>query len=176
MVIEVVPKRKIKAPVWQDYFLYFIIFLLIFTIISYFVLDHFFKKSEQKLKEVEKKIEETKSPEKRALEDYLKSLKEKIDDFTPLILSHRKSSNLFDFLEKNTHPKVFFTKLDFDAKANHIKISGKTDDFLTLGQQLLIFRKSEFVQNLKLSEIKISKEGKVEFSFDFSLNPKLFNF
>jgi len=176
MVIEVIPKREIKGPSWQNYLLYFIIVLLILAIIGYFVLDHFVKKSDQKLKEVEGKIEETKSPEKRALEDRLKSLSAKIDDFTPLLLGHKKSSNLFVFLEENTHPKVFFNKLDFDAKANHIKISGQTDNFFTLGQQLLIFRNSEFVQNLKLSEIKISKEGKVEFTFDFSLTPNLFNF
>jgi len=176
MVIEIIPKKVAKVSTWQNYLLYFIIVLLLFSIMGYFGLRHFVQKSEQKLKDLTAEIEKTKSPERNVLEEGLESLSAKIDDFAPLLLNHQKSSNFFNFLEENTHPKVFFNKLDFDAKANHIKISGQTDDFLILGQQLLIFRKSEFVQNLKLSEVKISKEGEVEFSFDFSLNPKLFNF
>ena len=176
MVIEVIPKKEIKAPSWQNYLLYFTIVLIILAIVGYFTLGYFVKKSDQRLKEVEKEIEDAKSPERRALEDRLKSLSSEIDDFAPLLLNHRQNSNLFNFLEANTHPKVFFQELNFDAKANSLKLSGQTDDFSTLGQQLLIFRKSEFVQNLKLSEVKISKEGKVEFTFDFSLSPRLFNF
>jgi len=176
MVIEIIPKKGAKIPSWQSYLLYFIIVLLLSSILGYFGLRYFIKKSDQKLKDLTAEVEKAKSPERKLLKEGLESLSAKIDDFAPLLLGHQKSSNFFNFLEENTHPKVFFTKLDFDAKANHLGLSGQTDDFLTLGQQLLIFRKSEFVQNLKLSEVKISKQGKVEFTFDFSLNPKLFNF
>jgi len=176
MVIEIIPKKEAKVPSWQSYLLYFIIVLLFCSILGYFALDYLVKKSEQKLQQTEGAIGRAKSPERKTLEDELKSLSAKIDDFTPLLLNHQKSSNFFNFLEENTHPKVFFTKLNLDAKGNLAELSGQTDDFLTLGQQLLIFQKSEFIQNLRLSKVGISKEGKVEFTFNFSLNPKLFVF
>ena len=175
MVIEIIPKKEAKVSAWQNYLLYFIIVLLFFSILGYFGLRHLIKNSEQKLTDLTAEVEKAKSPERKTLEEELKSLSAKIDDFTPLLLSHRKSSNFFNFLEENTHPKVFFTELNLDTKGNLVKLSGQTDDFLTLGQQLSIFQKSEFVQNLKLSKVEISKEGKVKFTFDFSLNPKLFN-
>jgi len=176
MVIEIIPKKVAKVSAWQNYLLYFIIVLLLSSIIGYFGLRYFIKNSDQRLKEIEEEIGKAKSPERKALEDRLNSLSAKIDDFSPLLLNHQKSSNFFNFLEENTHPKVFFTKLNLDTKGNLIELSGQTDDFLTLGQQLLIFQKSEFVQNLKLSKVGISKEGKVEFTFNFSLDPKLFTF
>jgi len=176
MVIEIIPKKVAKVSTWQNYLLYFSIVLLLFSIMGYFGLRHFVQKSEQKLKDLTAEIEKTKSPERNVLKEGLESLSAKIDDFAPLLLNHQKSSNFFNFLEENTHPKVFFTKLNLDTKGNLVELSGQTDDFLTLGQQLLIFRKSEFVQNLKLSKVDISKEGKVEFTFNFALNPKLFTF
>jgi Tfp pilus assembly protein PilN len=174
MVIEIIPKKEDQVPSWQNYLFYFTIFLLFLAITGYFVLGYFVKKSEQKLQQTEEAVTRTKSPERIVQEEELKSLRAKIEDFTPLLLNHQKSSNFFDFLEKNTHPKVFFTKLNLDTEGNHVELSGQTDDFQILGQQLLIFQKTEFVQNLKLSKVEISKEGKIEFSFDFSLNPKLF--
>jgi len=176
MVIEIIPKKVAKISAWQSYLLYFIIVLLLSSILGYFGLRYLIKNSNQKLRDLTAEVEKAKSPERNALEEGLKSLSAKIDDFTPLLLNHQKSSNFFNFLEENTHPKVFFTELNFNVTGNQIELSGQTDDFLTLGQQLLIFRKSEFVQNLKLSKVGISKEGKVEFTFNFSLNPKLFTF
>lgn len=174
MAIEIVPKREIKVPPWQNFLLYFCIFLLFCSIIGYFALAHFIKQSEQKLQEVNTEIEKAEVPERKALKERLLSLREKIEDFAPLLFSHKKSSNFFGFLEKNTHPKVFFTDLKLNTNQNNVELSGQTEDFQTLGQQLLIFQETEFIQNLKLSEIKISKEGKVEFTFTFSLDPKLF--
>lgn len=174
MVIEIVPKKETQIPRWQNILLYFCIFLLIGSIIGYFALNYFIQKSEQKLQQTNEAIAKVKSPERIALEEELKSLREKIEDFSPLFLNHQKSSNFFGFLEKNTHPKVFFTDLNLDIKGNYVELSGKADDFQILGQQLLIFQKTEFVQDLKLSKVEISKEGKVEFTFNFSLNPKLF--
>lgn len=174
MAIEIVPKKETQIPRWQNILLYFGIFLLIGLIIGYFTLNYFIEKSERKLQQTNEAITKAKSPERITLEEELKSLRAKIEDFTPLLLNHQKSSNFFDFLEKNTHPKVFFTKLNLDTEGNHVELSGQTDDFQILGQQLLIFQKTESLQGLKLSKVEINKEGKVEFTFDLSLNPKLF--
>lgn len=174
MAIEIIPKKETQIPRWQNILLYFGIFLLIGLIIGYFTLNYFIQKSEQKLQQTNEAITKAKSPERIAQEEELKTLRAKIEDFTPLLLNHQKSSNFFDFLEKNTHPKVFFTGLRLDIEGNQVELLGETDDFQTLGQQLFIFQKTELIQNLKLSRIGIGKEGKIEFSFNFSLNPKLF--
>ena len=175
MAIEIIPKKAVKLYPWQNYLFYICIFLLLCSIVGYFSLNYLIKKSEQKLQETEEAIVKAKGPERMALEEELKRLREKIDDFTPLLLSHQKSSNFFNFLEKNTHPQVLFTELKLNAKGNQVELSGQTDNFQILGQQLLIFQKSEFIRDLKLATVEIGKEGKIEFTFNFSLTPKLFN-
>jgi len=175
MAIEIVPKKGVEVPSWQNHLLYFLIFLLIILVAGYFTLNYFTKKSEQKLQDVEATIKKARTDERVKLESELKELREKIDDLAPLLLSHKKTSNFFVTLEKNTHPKVFFVDLNFDTKSSSVELSGQTDDFITLGQQLLIFQKSPTFQNLKLSKVEINKEGKIKFTFNFSLNPQLFN-
>lgn len=175
MVIEIVPKKETQVPIWQNYLLYFCIFLLLFSIISYFTLDYFAKKSEQKLQETQETVERARTPDKIILERELKEFREKIDDFAPLLLNHQKSSNFFNVLEQNTHPQVVFTKLTLDTIRNSVELSGQTENFPILGQQLFIFQQTESIQNIKLSKVEINKEGKVQFTFTFSLNPNFFD-
>lgn len=175
MAIEIVPKKEVGVPSWQNYLLYFLIFLLLFSVAGYFTLNYFTKKSEQKLQEIKTAVENAKTPEREKLENGLKELRDKIDDFAPLLLSHKRTSNFFTTLQKNTLPKVFFTDLRLDTKNNLVELFGQTEDFQTLGQQLLIFQQSQTFQNPKLSKVEIGKEGKIEFTFNFSLNPQLFN-
>jgi len=175
MAIEIVPKKGVEIPLWQNYLLYSLIFLLVLSVVGYFTLNHFTKKSEQELQEIKSAIAGARTPERVALENELKEFRDKIDDFTPLLLNHKKVSNFFTTLEKNTHPKVFFIDFNLDTKSNSVEISGQTDDFQTVGQQLLIFQKSPMFQNLKLSKVEIGKEGKIKFAFNFSCNLQLFN-
>lgn len=175
MAIEIVPKKGVEVPPWQNYLLYFLIFVLLLSVISYFTLNYFAKKSEQKLQEIKTTIGNARTPEREKLERELKELREKLDDLAPLLLNHKKTSNFFTALEKNTHPRVFFIDLNFDTKSNSVELSGRTDNFQTVGQQLLIFQQSQMFQNPKLSKVEIGKEGEIKFTFDFSLNPQLFN-
>lgn len=175
MAIEIVPKKLAKPAPWQDFLLYFLIFLLVIFAAGYFVLDFYLiKKAEDRFEELETKITQTKTPQQIALETELKNYQRKIEDFSSLLASHKKSSNFFDFLEKITHPKVFFSDLNLDTRGNNVQLKGSAENFRTLGEQLLMFRNTESIRNFRLGEVKIGKEGKIEFSFSFSLNPNLF--
>lgn len=173
MVIEIIPKEAAKLPLWQNILFYISVALILACIIGYFVLGHFTKKSELMLQDLEKALAEARTPQ-QVLEKEILDYRDKIEDFSSLLVAHQKSSNCFDFLEKITHPKVFFSELNLDTKGNRVRLFGQAENLQILGQQLLIFRKSEFIQNLSLPEFKISEGGKIEFTFGFSLNPKLF--
>lgn len=175
MAIEIIPKEEIKPSPWQKILLYIVVFLLLLSIAGYFLLDYYFiEKANQEIQDLETKISEAKTPQQIALEEELKSYQKKIDDFSSLFAKHKKGSNFFDFLEKNTHPKVYFSELSLNIKGNQVNLSGQTESFKILGEQLLIFRNADLIQDLKLSKVGSSEEGKIEFTFIFSLKPQLF--
>ena len=175
MAIEIIPKEEIKPVPWQRILFYFFIFLLLISIAGYFALDYYFlKKAQQELQTLEMKIAEAKTPQQIALEKEILDYQEKIEDFASLFLAHKKSSNFFNFLEKITHPKIFFSELNLNTTGSQVNLSGQAESFQVLGEQLLIFRNTKSIQNVNLSEVKIGKEGEIGFTFNLSLNPGLF--
>lgn len=174
MAIEIIPKEAAKLPLWQNILLYISIALVLACISSYFVLTYFIKKSDLIFQDLEKALTEARTPQQIALEEEILDYQEKIEDFSSLLLNHKKSSNFFDFLEEIIHPKVFFSEASLNIMGNQVELTGQAESFRVLGEQLLIFRNAKFIKNLSLPEVRIGKEGKIEFNFNISLNPNLF--
>lgn len=175
MAIEIIPKKEAEVPSWQNILFYILIFLLLVSISVYFILDYYFiKKADQKLQNLNETIEKARSPQRIALEKEIINYKEKIDNFGSLILQHQRTSNFFDSLEKITHPNVFFSDINLEVRRNSVELSGETESFQSLGQQLFIFRKTEFIKSFTISNIKIGKEGEIQLTFNLSLDPNVF--
>jgi len=72
---------------------------------------------------------------------------------------------VFEIIEENSHPQVWFSQLNLEAKQGKVILGGQTQSFETLGQQLLIFQNAEKIKEVTLSSVSINKLGKIEFSF-----------
>ena len=93
-----------------------------------------------------------------------------------MIGQHRSSAGMFAILENLAHPKVQFTSLNLDMKEAKAAISGKTESFQTLDQQLRIFMGDKNIIKAELSDISMGERGGVGFSFTLFLNPSLLIF
>jgi hypothetical protein len=173
-MVEIIPKPKIKMPFWQNLLLYLSIIFLIGSLSSYFVLFYLQKKSERKIWDLDRLIEEQKTLEHKKLEIKVLNVKKKIEDFSFLIKDRKLITKLFSLIEKNCHPRVFFTKLSFDLKNFTLQLPGETESFQDLAQQFYIFEKEKNIKALNLSDISIGREGKIEFKFTLSFSPQFF--
>jgi plasmid stabilization system protein ParE len=184
MPIQIIPKEAAKLPLWQNILFYFSIGLLCAIFAGYGVLYHFTKKATQDFENIKNAIEQARTSQMNELENQLKSYGEKIGDFSSIIDSHKIISNFFGdftnrtgFLERNTHPNVFFSGMNLDAAKETVTLFGQTEDFRILGQQISLFRKEELkeiVKSVQLSAVAINKDGKIEFTLVVSFHPKLF--
>lgn len=173
-MIEIIPRPAKKLPLWQNLLFYFSIILLLITILSYFILGHFLKKSEKALQDLELTLARGKTTEELSLEKEVLSWQKKIEDFSKLIREHTLASNFFLFLEKNCHPKAFFSKVNLKPGANQAVLSGQAENFSVLAQQISILKSKKEIKDLNLSSIIIGKEGKVDFILNLLLEPQLF--
>jgi hypothetical protein len=183
MPIQIIPKEAAKLPLWQNIMFYFSIGLLLSMLSGYGVLYYFTKKTTKDFENIKNAIEQARTSQMDELENQLKSYKEKIEDFSSIIDSHKIISNFFGdfakgtgFLERNTHPSVFFSGMNFDVAKETVTLFGQTEDFRTLGQQITLFKKEELreiVKSVQLSEVGINKDGKIEFTLDIIFNPAL---
>jgi len=174
MAIEIIPKEAKKFPLWQNILFYFSLVLFLSCLSGLLILNFLEKKSQLTLDNLKETLEKGMTTEKKALEKEILTYQKKIDDFSILLADYRVSSRFFDFLEKIIHPKVFFSELNLSSKEGKVSLTGQTESFETLGQQILIFQKEEKLRGLKLAEIKIGKEGKIDFSLEISFDPKIF--
>lgn len=172
MAIEIIPKPKIKEIPWSDIILTTCLIIFLLCFLSYFVLVYFQTKFQQELSKLENALVRTSSEKK--LEEETLGYKRKIEDFGFLLENHRFPLNIFNFLEKNTHPKVWFSKLNLDLEKNLLTVSGQADNSEVMGQQILIFKKEALIQNLNLSNLSRGKEGKIEFDLQFTFQPQIF--
>jgi len=172
MAIEITPKREIKKFFWPIALLSFCIILLLAFGISYLYLDKSLKEFSQEIQNKEKDL--VKSPSERLLEDELLLYESKINTFKELFSKHKKPLNVFDFLEQVCHPGVWFSDFDFSSSSEKITVSGEAENFITLGQQLLILKQAQGLKKVNLSEISMGEEGKVTFAFQLTLDSQIF--
>jgi Tfp pilus assembly protein PilN len=175
MAIEIIPKSEIRKPALVVKLPFFIgIFLLVLAVLGYFYLRNDIKNSSETLKNLENTILEKRTPEVENLEKEISSWRQKIEDFNFLFAGHRESSNLFNLLEKITHPKVWWTDFKFDPSLpNNLRLSGISQDFPALQQQLIIFGNESSIKSVILNKVSLLKGGTIEFELEISADPEI---
>lgn len=174
-MVEIIPKPPEKEAIWFNMLFYFSIGLLISATLVYFLLGYLQGKINQSIEEVETALRVPRSAEEREAERIVLQEQKKINDFTFIFNSHKMNSAFFPFLEGIIHPKVVLSNLMLSESS--VKLSGKADSFVVLGQQFLIFQKNPKIFSTNLSDnISLDEDGGVSFSFDLIISPEIFKF
>ena len=173
-MVGIIPKTTKKAPAWQNLALYIAGSLALAVISGYAVLFYFGNKAFNNLQAIEEEINQVATKEERGEEAKALVAEKKINDFSKLFQKHKKSSNFFVFLEQNSHPRAWFSKVELSPEKAEAAVSGQAASFEVLGQQFFIFQQQELVQNVDLTNLLIGKDGQIGFSFDFRFDPKIF--
>lgn len=162
MAIEITPRIKIKVPAWTIIIAVVLLILLISLTATYFYLASSLKKMSKELEErnmvvvpLEKAITEK--------EEELRPIKQKIDDFNELLAGHKKTLDIFTFLERICLPTVWFSNFDLSSTGK-VNISGEVDNFATLVQQINILRQESALISSNITEILIDEEGDINFT------------
>lgn len=177
MAIEIIPKKvETKLPTLLNILFYLALILLIISLLSSLALFLFQKNSKKVLQNIEEKLAEKGTPEERALEGKIILYQKKINDFSDLLNSHQSNLKFLTVLESLTHPKIFFSKVDLKIREGKVILAGTAENFEVLGQQFLIFKKENFIKDVSLTKVSISKEGKIDFNLELSLEPEKFKY
>ena len=175
-MVEIIPKSFEEIPAWQRILLYFLILLLIAIVVGYFVLNNAKRKSEEYLVTLEQRISGEITSSTKEFEEEVLGYKNKIKDLSSLLDNHILATKFFEFIEKETHPDLFFSRTSINLRDSKVNLSGVSKTFLHLGQQISIFKKSDLVKDLQLSEIFINKKGEIAFRLDILLKEELFRY
>ena len=126
MAFDIIYQLRTKKFWWLDTILYFVLTILIATIIVYFIFDIKISFQEKKLQDLEADIATTGIPQQKELEKKVFEYQKKINDFVILLNSHKTPSNLFSFIEQFTLPNVWFADFNLDTNTPTLKLVGET--------------------------------------------------
>lgn len=174
MVIQIIPKQEEKSSSLKNILFYFSLILLLAVAASYFVLNNSQKKAEKDIQLLDQELAAAAASPEAALEKEVLDYQKKINDFSSLLALHQYSSQIFPFIESITHPKVAFSDFSLEINKGSITLSGITDSFLTLDQQLTILKNEKLVKEVNLSDIAFEKDGRISFNFGLILDSQIF--
>ena len=175
-MVNLIPKPIKKISKNQKILLYFLVFSVISLTTAYVFLISLEKRAQTNLETIEQQIFTQKTTGMASLESTIKSYKKVVDEFAPYLNNHILTTHFFDFLEDNTHPRIYFNQMTLKSSSASVSLSGRADSFLSLGQQLMIFDENPIVKSVSLSNISLSEEGNIIFSVGLSLDPSLFKY
>jgi hypothetical protein len=172
-MVGIIPKEDAKYSKGSKFLFYFAIFLLISSVASYFLIDFFLEEAKSEISSLEMNLAEIMSPEKISLEKEILAYKKDIDNISYLMGRHLKASKIFEIIEKTTHPQVWFKEFTLSPDLGEFIISGESENFEILGQQLLIFEEEEELNEVNLGKALINNEGKIDFVLFALFNPDI---
>lgn len=170
----IIPKPIKKTSKLYELAPYFALGLVVAVILAYAALLYFEDKASKTIGSLQEKIAQVGTADEKKIEAQVLLDKQRIDDFSKLFAKHKKNSNFFKFLEENSHPKIWFNKLELDSQDSKAMLVGETSNFETLGQQMALFQKQPFVKSIEISDLGIAKTGQASFIFTLFLDPKIF--
>ena len=178
--MEIIAKQSQKLIKGLDILLYFSLAFLFFSIVSYFLLDHFFKQTQEEIKVREpvlaSLINETKiAPEKLALRREFLSYQKKINDFNFLMNQRLENLRFFENFETIIHPYVWFSEINLNSRERMVVLSGQAQSFEVLEQQFLVLKDQNWLKNISLGSVSIAEGGKIDFNLSFSFDLSLLN-
>ena len=90
-----------------------------------------------------------------------------------LIQSHSKSSNFFDFLEKNTSLSVYYNAIDLSLEEKKVKLEGVAPNYAGLAEQIELFHRAPEVEKISLDSSSVGDSG-VNFAVNLILKGEIF--
>jgi len=169
---SIIPKPKEEEPTWVAAIFWSLVALLVVLVVPILIFQgqiNGLAKKKAALQAEESKL----VADNAGLVQRMTLVFRRLNDFSQLLGEHRFNSNLFVFLGTICHRRAQFTGLAISDASNHLTIGLKTENFKTLGEQLLILKSNPQVSNSKFSGLAIDKDGKIVGMLDFDFDRKI---
>jgi hypothetical protein len=180
MAIELAPKKE-ERPLWQIVLFYLSFVLLVLSLVVYLFLEvYYLPQLDKDIKgKISLIIQESNNMDNGktigAIVEDVKTAKSEIDGFKNFYQNSNKASSFFPLFEKIVHPMVYFDSFNLtlgeEAKAS---LSGKTNSYESLIQQIEILQNQTFITSFEVSNIVKTGETQVSFNLLLNLTPSIF--
>jgi len=174
-MVEIIPKELPKLPKWINIVFYVLIFLAVLSIAIFLILRNSINESTENLANLNSQLLEKNLPETVDLEKEILAYRTQFQDFELILGEHRENTRSFTFLEQIVHPLVWFSSFDLNPSAEEVTLKGTAKNFNSLGQQILILKGREELNDFKLISASINDRAQIDFELNLFFKPGYLN-
>jgi hypothetical protein len=176
MDFSIIFQLRNKRFWWMDVALYFVIAVLIATGFCYLLFMVQIGIQQQELKVADENLKGVGTQDQKDQEKVVIDYRKKINDFNNLFKNHSFGSHVFDFMQDQTLPYIYFKRFSLDQKSSSVQLTGETDNMDNLSRQVANFEKNENVKKVGQLSSTIGTSGKIEFNVNLILDSKIFKY
>ena len=177
MDFKILHLLKNRDSLWINIIFYLLCALLTIVVFTYFIIMFKVSIQNKEIIGLGNKITNYGVGQEKAYEKKVLDYKKKIDDYSVIINRRKISLNLFSFIEEKTLSNVWFSNFSMLQSTNQIKLSGEAEDMEILGRQIQAFERSQdYIKNIDVLYSTVEPSGKIKFTLNLSLNPKVFTY
>jgi hypothetical protein len=179
MDFSVIFQLRTKKFWWMDVIFYFVISLLVATILCYiiFLTKNFFQRQDIQI-EIEK-LQTVGTYQQKEYEKTVINYRNKINDFSVIFKNHQFASNVFAFLQIQTMPNIWFKQFSLDQKNGAVQLSGEAEDLDGLSRQIKVFENEDnkkYVKNVGTLNSTLGQSARIEFNVNLALDQSIFSY
>jgi flagellar basal body-associated protein FliL len=176
MDFSAILQMRSKRFWWIDVVFYFVISLLIASVLCYFI---FFLKNMMQRSEIEETVKAMESVGTVQQKEYEKTVinyQKKISDFKKIFLNHEFASNVFVFMQDQTMPNIWFKRFGLERRSNRVQLFGQADNTEAFSRQVAHFEKNEYVKDVATLNSTVGDLAKIQFNLHIDLDSKIFGY
>ncbi len=179
--VSLIPKESKSKSIFVTIFSkigIWVIVLLFLSLGAYGALYYYNNSLNAEFQDLKDQVEEMNKQRDAEFEKKVLSLERRMLFFEDVFENHTYWSNVFSKLEEVTIPQVRFK--DFNGRVSkdgsvNIDLDGHTSGYTYLAKQMVSFLDDKLVSNLEVSNLSLTSEGGIEFSFNVNFLKDILN-
>lgn len=176
MDFSVIFQLRTKKFWWMDVIFYFMISLLIATVLCWLI---FLTKNSFQREDIKKEIaalQTVGTDQQKEQEENVIDYRNKINDFTELFKNHEFASNAFVFMQAQTMPNIWFKQFGLDRKNSGLQLSGESDNMDAFSRQVAAFEKNKYVKSTGTLNSSLGESARIGFNINLALDQNIFSY
>ena len=145
------------------------ILLIVLVILGIFFFGSRIKSGQARLSELTQEVAEGMSDEDTEIKDKLINYKKNVNNVVAILEERERVVEFYAFLEALVHPDIYFTKLDLNMETGVAQLKGVAKDFEVLGQQIQVFKETDYVYKAETDNVTLDQEEGIGFNITISL-------
>ncbi len=170
-------KIEEKKSLMTEVAFYLSLILLSVIVFAWAFLNIKMTSQNQQIEELNKRMDAFNIKPYKDAEKEVLDYKKKLDDLGQILTTRKISSNVFSMIEGDTLPSVWFSGFSMSGSDNRITLTGEAETMEVFSRQVQVFEKNDsYIKTVTILGSQIQPTGKVSFSLQLILDPKIFNY